>query len=120
MRYTLALLLLVVAACGGKSPVTADGSSPSQTETTMERVAGNCGLSLQDNGTTLVVKFQYSDSPKLVCVEDGLQIPTYVKKQLGNATDLSGPITVTWGTYTATDSYSGTDSEGTLTVHSTA
>ena len=35
-------VLLVVAACGGKSPVTADGSSPSQTETTMERVAGNC------------------------------------------------------------------------------
>ena len=117
MKCVLALMLLAMAACGGDSA--ADSASGSPSETPMERVARTCGLTLQDDGTTLVVKFQYSDSPKLVCVRDGLQIPTYVMKQLGDATDLSGPITASWDTYTATDSYSGTDSEGTLTIHST-
>jgi hypothetical protein len=102
MKYTLPFLLLAMAACGGGDSAT-NSPSGSPTETAMESVARTCGLSLHDDGTTLVVKFQYSDSPKLVCVVDGLQIPTYVMKQLGNATDLSGPITATWDTYTATN-----------------
>jgi hypothetical protein len=61
----------------------------------------------------------YEHFAQLVCVENTLPIPTYVQKQLGNATDLSGPITVSWDTYTATGSYSGTDARGSLTIHST-
>jgi hypothetical protein len=121
MKTTLlAVLLLMMTACGGGNSALGD-SSATPTESALEKVARECPdvAPLQDNGTTLTVKFAYSDSPGLVCVEDTLPIPTYVQKQLSNATDLSGPITVSWDTYTATGSYSGTDARGSLTIHST-
>jgi hypothetical protein len=85
----------------------------------LQKAADTCQTSTTDDGKTVTVLILGGvvglDSWN--CLATNLPVPDYVQQELGNATALSGPITVSWDNYTATASYNGVSKSGSFTIH---
>ena len=90
----------------------------------LEKAADTCGLVTTDGGKTVTITITIlaiggpaDGIDDWNCLVTNLPVPHYVQQSLGNATSLSGPITVSWDKYTATATYNGIDKVGSYTIH---